>query len=1022
MRIIGPAYAISYDDKGKTGNTREGGDITLNDSVIPGDDSGKMTIETKVNMVVQDGKNFSNPKATIEIYDGDVMTKQSAIEMINEMGNFDAWLPDGETEWTVELYEKVVGEMNANDPWMQDQGPWAYIGTILNDFSFASTSIVDATFNAITGQLEYLITIDGSIFCITELGVDESMIEFFMDWKLYKVKGKDTPAEEIPDSDDSDDSDEPDPDGPGGDTPGKSGTWSDMGVASVSASVYSPQYDVSTAIPTSENVHGSISASDMSWYYNVKKEYDSQDYTIGSVTLYWGPYYVWVDDGYYTTDKKGDPVFVKTGQHQELRYRYSATESVTGTYTTHYFAVAEAHMNKLGGGSVSNDAVGTIASVGAANIGGSISRDGGIVFEEGRMDKSSFSAYGEGKGDAIGQAKAVIRQRIKNASKVKNDTLVIKSSVLWGITDNWGQEFKGTPYIYPSHLVSPSSEMKSGSGVKMIPSNKANGTYSSHASASYPMVPGFDGQGTYSKGAGAPHVFVWTPVVNRTTITPEAFINQKITQESGITYLQLDKKFTITIPDGGTHIGAKGYGTRNYNSYQAVPGTITNWGKIKDVKVPFDAYLLPSNTLIKAGTWISDYGLATAQNTYTFLVPVWSEEAKANIETRVVAENIQSYPNGSSCAAGLLQDGANLSYTRYVAEKKIPVEVVGKIYDLRISSTNDPGWPGIKGKEGTYITSPEFPFGQAKQNAMQQYKFAPKLGYVVEFDFKTKGIKTDNVDVDVQPEGFYFIGKNGGTAQEVDLYFKTVTNQYVKIATGTNNSDIIVNLSNKFMRVAASELVDSSRIMKQQIGVLYTYAENVLIGKLPNLNIPEKLRLCYNNFAEYANKLYGKPEAAISNDANGGLLYSTGKYDKVNNGRDTVIASVGHWYAAYRLPSSTIAVPKGVTANQIMRNPDIVKKNGYILVKFDIIGKNGDDDYLRYTGPESIMEPGNYDKNPDGTDKQWQDPTTGNPDPTSPNQPVNLPNDKKGIIPDGITILFETDFKANNDYEVIGTH
>jgi hypothetical protein len=235
-----------------------------------------------------------------------------------------------------------------------------------------------------------------------------------------------------------------------------------------------------------------------------------------------------------------------------------------------------------------------------------------------------------------------------------------------------------------------------------------------------------------------------------------------------------------------------------------------------------------------------------------------------------------------------------------------------------------------------------------------------------------------------------------------------------------------VNLSNPFMRVAQSELIDSTRIMKQQVKVLYTYAQDVLIGKLPNLNIPEKLRLCYNNFTEYATeyptKLYGKSEAAIANDANGGLSYSTGKYDQVNNGRDTVIASVGHWYAAYRLPSSTIAVPPGKTPKDFMKNPNLIKKNGYILVKFDIVGKNGDEDYLRYTGPESIMEPGEYEKNPDGSDKQWQDPGPDNPNRPNPEQPVKLPNDKPGKVPDGTVILFETDWRANNDSEVIGTH
>ena len=115
-------------------------------------------------------------------------------------------------------------------------------------------------------------------------------------------------------------------------------------------------------------------------------------------------------------------------------------------------------------------------------------------------------------------------------------------------------------------------------------------------------------------------------------------------------------------------------------------------------------------------------------------------------------------------------------------------------------------------------------------------------------------------------------------------------------------------------------------------------------------------------------------------------------------------------------------MPPGKIPKDFMKNPNLIKKNGYILVKFDIVGKNGDEDYLRYTGPESIMEPGEYEKNPDGSDKQWQDPGPDNPDRPNPEQPVKLPNDKPGTIPDGTVILFETDWRANNDSEVIGTH
>ena len=802
------------------------------------------------------------------------------------------------------------------------------------------------------------------------------------------------------------------------------GEWSAYGEASVSANVSSDRYDVEVAIPTSENLNGSITASDMSWGYTVVAKNDSVSYQINGITVYWDPYQY----KYYFWKQNASGEWYESDDWEwRTAYRYSDTVNVMGTYTTHYFHVQYAEMNVRTGGSVSNEATGSLGGVGPSGLSGNLNRGGGIVFDEGRMSKGAFSAYGNTKNDAIASAQGTIRSRIKKASYVVNDTLNIAGAGLSGQTE-FDEEFKGTPYDSPSSLSSPGNGSASGGTSKMIPSNKENREYPSSAGATYAQVGGFDGRGTYTKGASVPSVMVHTPVTAQMTIndigsTP--FINQKVVQDANVKYLMLDEKIYVSIPNKGTHMGYRGYGARAYNFGQAVPGASTNWGKLKDIKFSFDVYF--GTTLIPAGTWLSDMGLATAQLYYEFLIPVWAQEGPGTITVRVVAENANTYTTGSTYNTALVATGANLDPSQYVAEVTIPVEVIGKIYDLRISGTNDPGWENINGKKGPYVTAEEFPFGQEKQNKMVQYKFAPKLGYVVEFDFKTKGIKTDNVDVSVQPEGFYFVGKNGGAAEEVDLYFQTTNRQYVKIALNNNNSNIIVNLSNKFMKVAVSELIDSRLIMGTLVGLPYTYNENVNIGKLPKLQIPEKLRLCYNNFIE-AVQLYGKPEGGIVVDAANGLDYSTGKYDRVTDGLNVVKASVGHWYAGYRLPSSTIAVPKGTTPTDIARNPNLAKKNGYILVKFDIVGKNGTEDYLRYTGPEAINEgtkdnTGEYPKDPNNEPKQWQDPDGSAPDgPNNPNQPIELPNGKDATVPDGTVIIFESDLRANNDYEVIGTH
>lgn len=779
-------------------------------------------------------------------------------------------------------------------------------------------------------------------------------------------------------------------------------------------SISNPNYDVSIAIPTSEYLNFSTTADDSLYYIKERKQTGVAGVSDIDLSVY----------AYY------DYACTHTNDSGEILHPDGHIGSVSDIvlydhsdeYRKTYYDVPTSNIYPIQSSSIYGAPVSATYSM----TGGPTAAAKRITVTASKPNLGDVYSYYAGHYDNYSEAYEAVHSSSSLSSAKSSLHSYLKRCISWQ-----GREFT---YSYrglvvtkdSSNKVTPSIVKTTGGRTNqdVIPSTSQNGNYSTSGRVVYAGIGnvfGFDPN----------DVFIHTPVVNEIeigSINTTPFINQKVTLDSSLKYLMLDEDFTISIPREGSHINAKGYQTRAYNSYQAVPAGITNWGKIKDVKFPFDVYLHvgEEKIIIPADTWLSDLELATAQESYTFTIPVWAEEGGEIIETRVVAENATGYEKGSEFDMNLIMETANTDYTKYVSSKEVPVEIIGKIYDLRISATNDPGWTDIKGKEGAYITAAEFPFGQSGQNKLSAYKFAPKLGYTVEFDFKTKGIKTDNVDVSIEPEGFYFVGKSGGTAEEVDLYYKTTANRYVKIQTGVSNSPIIVNLANKFMKVATSEVLDSQRIMKKTIEVAYTYTENVNIGSMPSLNLPEKLRLCYNNFAEYVDKLYKKNEAGIIADAAGRFEYTDKGYNKVTNGRDTVIAAVGHWYAGYRLPSSTIAVPKGTTATQILSTPDLIKKGGYILVKFDIVGKSGDEDYLRYTGPESINEEtndntGEYVKDEDENEMKWQDPT-GNPDPTSPTQDITLPNGSTAIVPDGATIMFETDLRANNDYESEGTH
>ena len=107
------------------------------------------------------------------------------------------------------------------------------------------------------------------------------------------------------------------------------------------------------------------------------------------------------------------------------------------------------------------------------------------------------------------------------------------------------------------------------------------------------------------------------------------------------------------------------------------------------------------------------------------------------------------------------------------------------------------------------------------QNSNTAYKYAPKLGYTFVFDFKTKGTKSNNIDVSVQTEGFYFVSRDGKTTQPVNLYYDTTAKKNIKIDLLDNNMNLSVKLSEAYLKVAAQEFVDSSRIYKNKYNYLH---------------------------------------------------------------------------------------------------------------------------------------------------------------------------------------------------------
>lgn len=563
---------------------------------------------------------------------------------------------------------------------------------------------------------------------------------------------------------------------------------------------------------------------------------------------------------------------------------------------------------------------------------------------------------------------------------VRNDKLVIEGKV---ITDNeWCYSTSKAPNkIYPS-IMPQKTLYREG---LTISEKILNGKYDSSGTVTF--VKGKNINGTSGERVTANvtpnHVTVHTPVVNKTTLDNSNITNnnQKInsaaTSSKGETakILVLDQTFKLTISNSGTHKDSKGYGTRVYNYGQGVDKT--SFAKNKQVRFPFDVYYVNGNEkiFIPKNTW---YDLNVSKETFEFLLPAWVKEGTEDdreyyIETRVIAENNQADTNNISSS-----EDCNKTLETYSATKKIFVEVVGRLYEFLITGTNDPSWK----LEGN-LNVPKQPLGQANQNKFSTaYKYALKLGYSAAFDVKTLGTKSDSITI--TPKTFWYVDKTTNKVQEIDLYYHSVKEKYIKIGTAKDNSIINVNLTNSIRNVPVSEKTDSLRIQKSK----YNYTTNNNIGTFTKIVMPMSLRMSYNNVPTYlAINLYG------TNNKN--TFLQTIAKSKVTE--DMVINSVGHWYGEYRLPASTLAIEKGKTANA---NSNFLK-NGYIIVQFGIESNYQSWSYLSYNKPNNST--------------QWQK--------EGSTTSVTLPNGNTVNIPGtGTAIVYEANQRANNDYESTGTH
>lgn len=412
--------------------------------------------------------------------------------------------------------------------------------------------------------------------------------------------------------------------------------------------------------------------------------------------------------------------------------------------------------------------------------------------------------------------------------------------------------------------------------------------------------------------------------------------------------------------------------------------------------------------LLRANEWydLNDLLNATSDE-YKFKIPVWVEDSKLyegvnGIQVLMVAENcppIELAKAINNCMSVTSVDAnINNKENTYILRKTINIYVAGKLYDLQVRDTDDPGYMN-KLKEALNVS--KLPLAQKGQ--VPAYNMGLKLGYRFYFDLKTKGLA--NKTVEIKPK-IYYVSLDGSVVTDnISLFYHSKGSMYNKLT----EQDLTVNMAlatthgtinNKGYiaeTAAARQLVPTRNLaVSNSIGKL--------IGGLVLKDTTQKLP--YDNVQEET--------TAIGFSSSGDFVSSAAVSESVpdmsNNNyvaaMNYIRNATGHWYGEYYLPSTTIVV-NGVNADKEAASKIVNQKTtGYLVVTFeDIITKdtNGKE-YLRYDA-ETVAGKSQWEKE-------------------GAHQNVLLPNGKTVTIPtEGSAMaIYQVGLRANNDFETEGTH
>lgn len=431
-------------------------------------------------------------------------------------------------------------------------------------------------------------------------------------------------------------------------------------------------------------------------------------------------------------------------------------------------------------------------------------------------------------------------------------------------------------------------------------------------------------------------VRVHTPVVCNSGVLDDVNNDQTLNPDRSRSALVLGRPSRIRVLTVGEHLDIKGY-----NNAEGLMDC-RKYTKDRQVRFPFDVYIgtdKPENSyFVPENTWHSIPLDSTYDDMYIY-IPTWVPEGDYEVEFRQIAVNAPDLSGTENLA--------NLDINNYIAVRKSPVRVIGRIYGFKITDIADKLWQDVfRSDKNTLEHTGNYYFVGTKDeegkerginqlftlpilegsHALYKNRGALKTGYTFRFDLTTVGEYYRNEDyINIEPE-FYYVKKDGSGRQKVDLWyheeFNGRMNYFVKIESTGRNRDNQKNmkLGDIYRNIPDDEILYAAQVL----GI----NENSFRNKLSKIGWFDQIILSKEQ-RTFVGQVYSLPEGVHA---------------------DRVRKSVQKWYGEYYLPNDVFATPVGFDVaeygrknNGLTGKESFWLKDGYIIVNFKIETVKNDD-------------------------------------------------------------------------------